>query len=240
MLILNMGIPRSGTILIHNIIREILLLNQIVFTSNNANNANNVETEEFLDSYDFSSNVIVHTHSVTKSLGKVFSNKDTHIFYNFRDPRDVLVSVMQLHDMNFEASMEFVNRHFSELFKIIKYRKIMLIPYEHLINSVDAFVFQIARNLGFVLNLQQVGRIAKDTDLSHAKKIMEQVASSETDVQIRHAANRDIKEDKATFINDRHIQSGATGRWRKELDSKHQAVANRKFKQIIRVLGYEV
>lgn len=237
MLILNMGIPRSGTILIHNIIREILLLNQIVFTSNNANN---VETEEFLDRYDFSSNVIVHTHTVTKSLNKVFSNKDTHLFYNFRDPRDVLVSVMKLQDMSFDASIDSVNRYFSDFFQIMKYRKIMLIPYEHLINAVDVFVFQIARNLGFILNMQQVARIAKDTDLSYAKKIMEQVASSETDVQIRHAANREIKEDKATFITDRHIQSGAIGRWRKELDSKQQAVANRKFKQIFRVLGYEV
>lgn len=78
MLILSLGVPRSGTILVFNVIREILTRQQITFS---AVNTNYPETEAFLSKYDFQGNVLMHAHNVLPEVQKVIPMR--HALYIF-------------------------------------------------------------------------------------------------------------------------------------------------------------
>ena len=45
--------------------------------------------------------------------------------------------------------------------------------------------------------------------------------------------------DSTHLINDRHIQSGATGRWKEELTQDQQDEVNRTFAEVIARFGFD-
>ncbi len=68
---------------------------------------------------------------------------------------------------------------------------------------------------------------------------MEKVKSGEMDgLAHRQNTNRVLVEDPRTLINDRHIQSGASGRWRQELSEAERNAANERFAGLIQRYGY--
>lgn len=236
MLILSLGVPRSGTILVFNVIREILTRQQITFS---AVNTNYPETEAFLSKYDFQGNVLMHAHNVLPEVQKVIPMRHVYTFFNYRDPRDVLVSMMRLHDYNFEKCLELSNISFNHFNKAREFSGIMFIPYHHLVTATDACIFQIAQRLNIFLNLETVKLIRRATSMEAHKKIMKDVGAEKIAVQIRRNPQRTMRESTQYFINDRHIQSGKSGRWRKELTREQQQIVNAHFESLLDELGFE-
>jgi hypothetical protein len=236
MLILSLGVPRSGTILVFNIVREILTRQDISFTSVNTNYP---ETEAFLAKYDFQENVLMHAHNVLPEVQKAIVKPDVYTFFNYRDPRDVLVSMMRLHDYSFEKCLELTNISFNHFKKAREIPGIMFIPYNHIIAATEACIFQIAQRLNIFLSLEEVKNIRKATSMEAHKKIMKDVGSEKVAVQVRRNPKRTIRESTEFFINDRHIQSGKTGRWRKELTLDQQKMVSAHFKPLLDELGFE-
>ncbi|MEO9898241.1 MAG: hypothetical protein ABJF05_17850, partial [Paracoccaceae bacterium] len=72
------------------------------------------------------------------------------------------------------------------------------------------------------------------------RSIMKSVQDGSLKTIIRkHNSNRVLAEDSVTLINDRHIQSGASGRWREEFPpSQHEFITDR-FTHILDNFGYE-
>lgn len=235
MLILSLGVPRSGTILVFNMLREILTRQQIPFRSVNTNYP---ETEAFLAQHDYRDNVLMHAHNVLPEVQKALQRKDTLSFFNYRDPRDVVISMMRLHDYPFEKCLELADISFTHYRIARKFPRMMFIPYDLLIDAPGAYAFQLAQRLGIFLRLDVVAEIEKATSLEAHKKIMRDVALEKVDVQIRKNPKRTLKESRTHFINDRHIQSGRSGRWRRELSPDQRRQATDHFKDLLQELGY--
>jgi hypothetical protein len=235
MLTLSLGVPRSGTILVFNILREILTRRQVEFRSVNANYP---ETEAFLAQHDYKDNVLMHAHNVLPEVQKALQRPDVIAFFNYRDPRDMVISMMKLHDYTFEKCMELADISFAHYRIARKFPRIMFIPYDLLVGAPGAYVFQIAQRLGIFLPLDVVAAIEKATSLDAHKKVMRDVAAAKVDVQIRKNPRRTLKESTTHFINDRHIQSGRSGRWRRELSLDQRQQATEHFKDLLIELGY--
>ncbi|MGH8246736.1 MAG: sulfotransferase domain-containing protein [Gammaproteobacteria bacterium] len=236
MLILSLGVPRSGTIFVFNVLREALTRRRIEFSSVNANYP---ETTAYLSRYDFSGNVLMHAHNVLPEVQRVLPRENVRAFFNFRDPRDVLVSMMRLHDYSFEKCLELVDISFAQFTTARKFPGVMFIPYTHVMASPDAVIFQVAQKAGVFLSLDEVVQIRKATSIESHTKIMKAVGAGKVDVQIRRNPKRTMKESSVHFINDRHIQSGRSGRWRRELSAEQQEAVTRHYKPLLVELGFE-
>ena len=235
MLVLSLGVPRSGTILVFNMLREMLTRQKVVFRMVNTNYP---ETEAFLAQHDYNDHVLMHAHNVLPEVQKALQRRDTLAFFNFRDPRDVVVSMMKLHEYPFEKCMELAEISFNQYRIARRIPRMMFIPYDLLVESPGAYIFQLGQRLGFFLGLDVVADIEKATSLNAHKKVMRDVAMAKVDVQIRKNPKRTLKESKTHFINDRHIQSGRSGRWRRELSTDQRQQATDHFKELLQELGY--
>jgi hypothetical protein len=235
-LILSLGVPRSGTIVVFNMLREILTWRGIPFRSVNTNYP---ETVDFLSRYDFSDTVLMHAHNVLPPVQELLPREDVVACFNFRDPRDVVVSMMRLHDYSFEKCLELVDISFQQFTAARAFPRVMFIPYQHLVSAPEVFVFQIARHLGEFLPLDEVRRIAHATSLESHRRIMEAVANDQVEVRTRRNPRRTLRESATHFINDRHIQSGRSGRWREELTEVQQETATGHFSALLRDLGLQ-
>jgi len=235
MLVLSLGVPRSGTILVFNVLREILTRKNIPFRQVNTNYP---ETVAFFSDYDYGDNVLLHAHNVLPPVQQAITRKDVITFFNYRDPRDVVVSMMRLHDYTFEKCMELVEISFAQYRTARKFKRIMFIPYDHLLTSPETFIFQLGQRLGLFLPLTMVGEIERATSLEAHKKVMKDVARATKDVQVRRNPKRTLKESTKHFINDRHIQSGRSGRWREELSPEQCKQSTGHFKDLLLELGY--
>lgn len=68
---------------------------------------------------------------------------------------------------------------------------------------------------------------------------MKDVNQEKVPVQKRNNPKRTMRESTTHFINDRHIQSGKTGRWKKELTYEQQKIVNTHFESLLKELGFE-
>jgi len=85
----------------------------------------------------------------------------------------------------------------------------------------------------------QIARIVEATSVQQHRKIMEDVAQETLPgVRVLPTQTRTLREDPETLINDRHIQSGATGRWRQELSDEQRAIVTEALKPFVDKLGY--
>lgn len=236
MLVMSLGVPRSGTILVFNILREILTRRNVTFRQVNTNYP---ETTAFFADYDYGDNVLMHAHNVLPAVQQAIPRKDVITFFNFRDPRDVLVSMMRLHDYTYEKCRELTDISFNHFRIARRFRRVTMIPYDHLVASPETFIFQLGQRLGILLPLFMVEEIRQATSLEEHRKVMRDVARAKDGVQVRRNPKRTLKESTTHFINDRHIQSGRSGRWRKELTAAQQRDATEHYRPLLVELGYE-
>jgi hypothetical protein len=236
MLILSLGVPRSGTILVFNMLREILERQGIPFR---AVNTNYPETEAFLSTFDFGDNVLLHAHNVLPAVQKVLPRKDVHAFFNYRDPRDVVVSMMRLHDYSLDRCIDLTDTAFAQFQRARRFPRVMFIPYEHLITAQEAYVFRIAAHVGLFLGLDEAARVTAATSMERHRAVMQSVADLSIPVQTRRNPARVLRESTTHFINDRHIQSGKAGRWRDELTPDEQQRVTLHYHALLDELGME-
>ncbi|MEM7090610.1 MAG: hypothetical protein AAF496_13675, partial [Pseudomonadota bacterium] len=185
--------------------------------------------------------VLIHTHSWDDETADLFGRTPfTAGFANFRDPRDVAVSLRKLHELPFENALEATTQYFKLFHRTALGMDVLVIPYEQLAAAKQSYIFQIGRRLGFWPKFDELAEIDQETSVDRHKAVMEQVKDGKLDtLQSRQNRHRKLVEDSKTLINDRHIQSGASGRWRTELTEDEQAAANEKFAAIIQRYGYE-
>lgn len=243
MLILNAGVPRSGTVLVNAMIRALLKQANVGTLQANPHGR---ELTRLVGRLTLNGDhrhkaVLVHTHSWDAETARILSaDPQVVAFANYRDPRDVCVSLMRLHELTFADALNVVPQLFATFEATVIATGAMVMPYELLVAAKEAHVFQIARKLGLWPTLPQVHAVVEETSIERHRKIMEDVASGKAEhVAERQNRQRMLREDRMTLINDRHIQSGASGRWREELDETQQAEINKAFAPILERYGYE-
>lgn len=242
MIILNAGVPRSGTVLVNAMLREIFAENGIKCAQANPHGQQLPQLIRKLQASgsDRHKTALVHTHSWDGEAARLLRGSPYATgFINYRDPRDVCVSLMRLHEHDFETAAQMTLASFTVFESTIRDADLMVIPYELLIADKPGHIFQMAARLGFWLGLDVVERIDAATSIERHKGVMEKVQSGEMEgLARRKNTHRVLVEDPRTLINDRHIQSGATGRWRLELSESDQNAANEQFGPLLRKYGY--
>lgn len=242
MIILNMGIPRSGTTWAFNVLRYILEAKDVPYATRNANSR--AEVDAALAATKPAENLILHFHDITDAAFEAARRPGVASFFCFRDPRDVVVSQMRLHDADFPAAVRAIQAAFKCFKSALGIPGIMVIPYPHIRDHAEALIFQMATTIGRFLTPQTVGDIAQRTSIERHKEVMETlnrpaVGRAEGDAETIFTGVREILMDSTHFINDRHIQSGATGRWKEELTQDQQDEVNRTFAEVIARLGFD-
>ena len=242
MIVLNAGVPRSGTVLVNAILRRLFDGAGVPVAQTNVHGGELTQlVRRLVDTgQDRHKTVIVHTHSWDGETAATLRGS-THFagFLNYRDPRDVCVSLMRLHEHDFDTAAKMTEASFRIFEATQRSADVMVIPYEILTADRRGSIFQIARRLGLWPGLDRVAEIDAETSIDRHRKVMEKVQARELDhLAERHNTNRVLVEDRDTLINDRHIQSGAQGRWRQELPSDLHDVANERFHEILKRYGY--
>ncbi len=246
MIVLNMGIPRSGTVWAFNVLRLIFDEHEVPFTPANANSPEEIDAALAAHASagtDAAEHLIAHFHDITPAVERAAGLADNHAFFNYRDPRDVVCSQMRLHDADFDIACEMTANAFRLFDKVLAMPRVMLLPYPHVVDHPAALIYQMGLSMGFLMDLGTVERIAAATSRDKHKKVMEAVpqgeGASDEKVLKSFSGKRWVTMDRTHLINDRHIQSGATGRWRDELTPAQQDRVNRVFAHPIRMLGFD-
>lgn len=241
MIIFNMGIPRSGTIWTFNVIRELLQMEGQTYKQISVNGPQQVDL--CLNAlaklvHDSDTNWILHFHDVTDLAIETAEKYDVRPFFNFRDPRDVVVSQMRLHDVSFDDAVSMTDEAYVQFERVGQMPNVMLVPYEHLKLHMPAIIFQIATRLGFVVSARQITAIIEATSLERHREIMESMSNTQANVATVNQGTREIRIDQEHLLTDRHIQSGAIGRWKSELNPTQQSRCCERFEPIVEALGF--
>lgn len=243
MIIINAGVPRSGTVLVNAMIRTLLVQAGVGIAQTNPHGRQLTALVQRLkrDGQYRHKPILVHTHSWDAETQRMLVT-DPHVvaFASYRDPRDVCVSMMKLHDMPFDDVRQSVSAYFQVFETVVQALDAIVLPYELLVASKEAHCFQIARHLGLWPTFEQVRAVVEETSVERHRTIMEDVRAGRiAELTERQNSNRILREDRHTLINDRHIQSGVAGRWRTELSEQQQETANAAFDTILERYGYE-
>lgn len=243
MIILNAGVPRSGTVLVNAIIRELLRGLAPSIIQLNPHGAKLAEVLAQLEErgQHLYATALVHTHTWNRDIAeRVQRLPRTKAVVNYRDPRDVCVSLMALHDIDFDTISGTVLRYFADMNDCATATGALVLPYELLTACPEAAIFQIARHLELWPRLDQVRAIAEATSVDKHRAVMEDVrAGKRPKLAERRNSKRVLLEDRETLINDRHIQRGTSGRWKTELTPEQQKTANERFAGLLARYGYE-
>ena len=241
MLIINGGMPRSGTVLVGNLIRLMLERRGIGWRRYNPQERRHLPNLLKLAQTPITKgSIIVHTHLINAEIIECLERRDdTVMLWNHRDPRDALVSLMQLHDLSLEDGIEalHVYGHATEIAHTAP--SALKITYERLIEDLAGHIHQFASHLRFTLQPGEVDDLIRSTSPKAHSGVMQQL-NDNTLEQTRtiQTKRRMMREDPKTLINDRHIQSGRIGRWHTELPGETHDDVNAELAHWIRLFGY--
>jgi hypothetical protein len=242
MIILNSGIPRSGTVWAFNVFRAVWQSAGVEFRTEHWNCESDMH--ERLPRISPAEHVLIHTHDFTPGLDALARRPGVRSFFNYRDPRDVVVSQMQLHDIPFEIAAQMTTFAYKSLTCALAVPGIMFLPYDHIIDHAPALIFQMAAKIDILLNFRMVNQIAESTSSGQHQRTMNRLnrqtpSTGSAEIGSLNTGARDIRYCKASLVTDRHIQSGRTGRWRDELTPDQQQHVCAIFAPIIKSLGFD-
>lgn len=243
MIIFNAGVPRSGTVLVNSIVRHLLSDVTQSIAQANPTSAELLPLLQRIISKgeDKIRPCLIHTHSWSPEVAALLAPaKNARIMVNYRDPRDVTVSLMKLHELDLEKAVRLTEASFAQMAACMRDANTLVFPYELLVAGKQLAIFRIAQLLGIRPSMRRISAIDDETSVVRHRSVMEDVQSGSLKTVIRrNTTKRVLVEDKVTLINDRHIQSGAVGRWRSELSGAQQDQITNRFGQILDQFGYE-
>ncbi|MEM9046471.1 MAG: hypothetical protein AAGC81_17450 [Pseudomonadota bacterium] len=226
MIVLNTGVPRSGTVLTNAIIRGVLAHAGVAVTQANPHGDALPDVITRLTHSNDGSAVahIVHTHSWDKTTEAICARlTDLHVFSSYRDPRDVCVSLMRLHDLDLDAALRMTIAGFALFEATCSGVAPVVIQYERLIAGKRSAIETVAQELALQIDTAGIMQIDEATSVSAHRQIVDAINRGELpNLVARQNRSRILYEDPVTLINDRHIQSGAIGRWQSELAMSDQ------------------
>lgn len=243
MYVINGGIPRSGTVLVGEILRGLLHRRGYnVLRVNPQERRHLPEFAQHIAEAEGRPAVLAHTHLVNSDCLEALARRDDGVvFWNHRDPRDALVSLIRLHDMSLEQGLHSMEVYLTAADIARTADGVRAIRYERLVADTPRHIRRIAEVLGFEIDDAEVSALAEATSPARHAQIMQTVRAAASDrITTVKTLMREMREDPQTLINDRHLQSGRPGRWRDELSPEAQELVNERLSTWINAYGYEL
>ena len=242
MIIVNGGLPRSGTVLVGAMICGILRLQGRSWQRYNPQERRHLPqfAEQVRIRAPEDPVLLVHTHVIDRDvLAALAARRDAVAFWNCRDPRDAMVSLQHVHDLTLDSAIHAMRIYADIAHLAIDDAAVQALRYEDFIGRPDKLARQLGAALSAELTEAQVEGIVEETSTDSHRKVMDSVAAEQKPgVRVIRTLRRTMREDPETLINDRHIQSGASGRWRQELGDADQGRVTAALVTQIRNLGY--
>lgn len=218
------GMPRSGSTLLFNIIKEMLRLH---YTKIDPYFINDKQYNKLLKSEI--SLVVKKNHRYSPLLKKRIMKGLSIGFFTHRDIRDVVVSLKQIGRIpEFD---KWTNR--GRLRKIVndallyaETRKVTMIEYDQLLNQKKNVIDQLEKRLGLKLTDEEKEIIIQKTDIDKTKKMLESRNESE---QI----------DYSNHLHQNHISDGKVGKWKDILTDDEIVRINNEAKDFLNLFNYK-
>lgn len=239
MILINGGLPRSGTVLVGAILRELCLADgRTVETLNPSERRHMAELAARIGYHD-GDVLLVHTHLSDAGVHAALAARgDAVVFWSHRDPRDCLVSLMRLHEMDIEDALHAMEVYLAARDGIISACEVEVLTYEGIVGDPVALVVRLAMRSGLPCDRVLAGRIAAATSPEAHAAVMRGLTADAPGVRSIRTLRRTILEDSQSLVNDRHIQSGRSGRWHRELSVEDAAHATARLAPWLDRLGY--
>jgi len=234
MIIINAGVPRSGTVLVNAWVRH--LIDRPTRQENLAGDGLEGRLRAVLAEPHDDDVVIVHAHDWTEPTLDLVGTRTG--FLNVRDPRDVAISLAALHDLTLAEAAAVTLDAFASFQMAVRRTSWMVLRYETLVSDPATLLRCVAEEIGACPSAERLAEILAATSADRHARIMRRVASGSGPRRAVNNPRRTLFEDPSTLINDRHIQSGAIGRWRTELSRADAAALGDALAGPIRACGY--
>lgn len=240
MVIINGGLPRSGTVLVGAIICAVLRRQGRRWLRFNPQERRDLESfADRVRTWSGPDVLLVHTHLIDNCvLAALASRPNSLLVWNHRDPRDALVSLCQLHDMALTDGLKAMHVYLGAGRLAATARHVIRLRYETMMADPSGTIRRLAGCLGEELDEASISQIASETSSDSHAQVMHALAHGTRPGHRVTTMRRTMIEDPETLINDRHIQSGASGRWLRELSEADQALVAQALGPAVAELGY--
>lgn len=241
MLIVNGGLPRSGTVLVGAIVLALLGKRGIGVVRYNPQERRHLpEFARHVRDWSGPATLLVHAHLADEGvLQALAARPDAVLIWNHRDPRDAMVSLRRVHDLPLEDALRAVDIYMAHTDTVRRSGQALELRYETLVADVPGAVGKLAKALQIDVTADEIATVVAQTAPERHAAIMRKVADAGQGARRIETLRRVMHEDPVTLINDRHIQSGKAGRWREELTDEEQAQVMTKLGRWVVAYGYD-
>lgn len=217
------GMARSGSTLLFNIIKEMLIFH---YQKVDPYFINDSEFGRLLENEI--SMFVKKNHRYTYSLHRRLKKNLSYGFFTHRDIRDVVVSLMQkgrIPDFNRWVADGRLRKIVNDSLLYAKTGKVMMIEYEELINNKLAVINNISKKLKLNLTANETLLIVNHTDMESVKNRLESKENSEIDL--------------TNHLHKNHISDGKVGKWRDTLNKEQVKIINNLTQDFLKYFNYE-
>ena len=216
------GIPRSGSTLLFNILREMI---RIDLDKLDGYFETDKEYEQLLKSEK--SYYIKKTHNLSWILLNRIKRKESTGFFTHRDIRDIVVSMMQkgwIKDFN-----KFIRFQLTVIINIAliyaSVKNMHIYSYDELINNKMKVIKDLQTILNINLDKDSIFEIIKRTSIEETKKAIERLPKNQ-------------EYDPTSHLHKAHIKNGKIGKWNEELTDSQIKMINSVAKNYLRYFNY--
>lgn len=228
MIIFNFGIPNSGTDWSQAVFKKIWESQNYTFRVEEPTCIEDLN--QIIGTMNVHERMILKFDLLTEEAIQAAQQDAVRPFYHYRDPRDVVCTWMELQQASFSDAVEATVSAYQEIHHALPLPGIMVIPYEHIAENADALIFQMATQLGILLKLDAVSRIAEEVRELATQPAALTAGETTTGASVR------IDQEHTTETS--VVQPLRIGKWRDDLSQSEQAMVNRFFKPLVTQFGY--
>lgn len=217
------GMPRSGSTLLFNILREIVRIDldkSDGFFTTDKQYALVIKSER--------SYIVKKTHNLSWIIIKRIKKKKSIGFFTHRDIRDIFVSMMQIGWI--KDFKTFLNYHLPRIINIALIyagvKNMHIYSYEQLINNK----IEILKNLQTILNIK--------LDENSIAKILKKTSIDETNKKVSKLA-KNQEYDPSSHIHRNHIRDAKIGKWKDKLTEYQIKLINLRTKKYLTYFNYD-
>jgi hypothetical protein len=164
----------------------------------------------------------------------------------YRDPRDCVVSLRNLHRWTTDEAAAWVERNLKYFDIYHSAPKNLFLRYDDVLSKPIDTAKKIMDFLGMNANFELLRQICQETDLKRALHIQKKLEKQSSSLVLKRWLGLFLRSfrrqaiDTETRIFIRHVQNSKPGRWRDELSDRQAKELTRRFRPWIEELGYDV
>ena len=237
--------PRTGSMWLYNVTREILKLSKLNVLPKLILKSNQEFFEVFkkqaLIDQDNSNMYVLKVHHILRP-----NLPRSKILTTIRDPRDICISYKEFMKTDFNAALKATKSilDYEKIYKSYDENYLKFFRYENIENKTIKTILEIAKFIGYEINLKIAEQIKSKYDKKEIKKMIKKndenlpfEVNNKEDINksnIVYFSKKNYRYfDTKTGFQSNHISNRKSGDWKKILSKKEIEIINFEFKDLI-------